>query len=406
MAMVKGSLISHCCGIWTALILAVLPSALVPVQAAPQQVRTSTVALISGRVLDAQLMRPISDATVQLVGDQIHGSVQSDETGSFSLPVPAAGTYRVQAVRLGYEGKQSEAITVSVGDTIPLDLLLTPTPLLLDSILVSVARTERPLRTGEQLILGRLVDDESEEPIGTGTVRLLNRRGSTVAVVLSDDEGLFRLVSPRPGTYRMTGERIGYRTAQSSELHLIPGDTVTVQLRLSTQAILLEPLTIIASARPWWNRADLRGMRPFLDRWAQFERPGFGEFMTRDSIAEYEGWVLNTGHMLLLNTLSVRMVTPDGGVILRRGCRPRYFVNGAPAGGAARRLFPGDLEGVEIYTRPNIPADLNQGGFPCGVVLYWTRVSPDPDPPRRSIWTPLVVGVGIALGILAALTIG
>ena len=76
-----------------------------------------------------------------------------------------------------------------------------------------------------------------------------------------------------------------------------------------------------------------------------------GEFLTRDSLARYERW------------------------------------NQPPA--------------LEVYVRPAIPPEFLQCGFPCGVVVLWTRrLTPaELEVPR---WRKTLLGVGI-LGVGFAL---
>lgn len=345
--------------------------------------------LVRGSVLDAGTGEPIRAAALTLVGPggQPGATSETDIRGRFGLPVPRPGTYRVRAEELGYERAETGDLRVSAGDTVAVELRLTPSPLLLESILVSVRRAGRSLRAGQQLVYGRLLDDSTHRPIGGGTLRLLTRSGDVAAQTLSDDRGHFWLVSPRPGAYRVQGARIGYRTAESKELELMLGDSIGLDFYLSTQAVLLEPITVTASARPWADRADVTGMEEFFERYDRYAKPGFGTFMTRDQIAEWEGRTSSVGMMLLANVAEVRGVSPGGEVIMRGGrfsggvlqekCIPLYYVDGAQVPYyVAEPLMPADLEAVEVYTSPNVPLELDHGRFPCGVVVYWTRRSP------------------------------
>ena len=355
-------------------------------------------AVIRGTVVDAQLGRPIAGALLYAMGESATRSTESDARGGFLFSVPAPGRYRIQAAPLGYEARESPPIDVRPGDTVDVEIALEPAPALLDSILVGVERAARPLQTGEQLVLGLLVDEETGAPIIAGTMRLENTGGAPQAVAVTDDDGRFRLVSPRPGTYRLSGERIGYLPARSAELHLMPGDTVHVEFRLDADAVLMEPITVTGSARPWSSRGSLAGMREFFDRWARFEKVGFGDFLTRDDIVPYEGRG-TTAHMLLLSSLSVRGVSLEGELELRGQCTPTYFLDGTLLP-FRPEVLPQDLEGVEVYTRPNIPPEFYQGGWPCGVVAYWTRLSPAPEGPRRGLWTAAAVGLVAAITVL------
>ncbi|MEX2529368.1 MAG: carboxypeptidase-like regulatory domain-containing protein [Gemmatimonadota bacterium] len=365
---------------------------------------------LSGRILDAETALPIRDAVVEIVGSGEVVGTRTDERGEFHFSDVRAGSYRVRAMRLGYAAGESEVRVVDAEEPAHVTLSLQPSPMVLDSILVSLERADRAPRQEEQLIAGRVLDDGTGDPIVMGTVRLVGRTGSAVATVLSDEDGYFRLVSPAPGTYRVTVERMGYESGESSELHLMPGDSLQVEFRISTDAVLVAPLTVTASARPWANRANIGGMAPFYRRWARFERAGFGEFMTRDEIEWFEGRAITAAHMLARTTMAVRYATLQGGAVLRGACARgsgitdsglEYWVDGAPVPGTPN-LAPYDLEGVEVYTRPNITPELNLGGFPCAVIVYWTRRSPDTNAPRR---TKRTLVAAVALGALGWLLI-
>jgi hypothetical protein len=92
--------------------------------------------------------------------------------------------------------------------------------------------------------------------------------------------------------------------------------------------------------------------------------------------------------------MDVRAVNFEGGVVLRGGCNPRYYLDGVeivrgdpvhrPMGGAQASTPtsqgfnpelsypPETLEALEVYVSPSIPAEFSQG-YPCGVVALWTR---------------------------------
>jgi hypothetical protein len=396
------------------LLLHVAPAALLISSRAHAQ----QVAVIRGLVVDSVAGQPVVTGAVHLLGadGQILRTAVSNEAGRFVVPVPTAGTYRLRTERIGYRDQVAGPFTVAVGDTLDLEIRMATLPVAVDTLLARAEREGRPLRPGEQFIYGRLIDDDTGRPIPQGTVRLLTSRGSTAVSVISDADGVFHLVSPGAGTYRLMAERIGYQATESSELHLMLGDSIGVDFRLSTQAVLLNPLTVTASARPWWDRADTRAVRDFLQRYDAYSRNGYGEFMTRDSIAKWERKVFNIGEMLLMNMFAVREVNLDGSVKLRKigqgDCSNlgglHYFLNGIVVPySVVEVLAPSDLEGVEVYTAPNIPGQLGsrvagETSYPCGVVAYWTRVSPDEHPPRRTIWTYLGVGAAIGVAIFLA----
>lgn len=256
------------------------------------------------------------------------------------------------------------------------------------------------------VIEGRLIDDESGEPIVGGNVELLTADSATLATVQTAADGMFRLVSPGPGTYRMRAERVGYRPAGSGPFFLMEGDSIGVEFRLAVEAVPLEPITVTASSLPWGDRFGLVRMEGFFLRYTRHSDSGFAEFMTRDSIARWEDRVQSTGDMLRWTTRLIRQVDPvSGEVRLRGGCAPEYYLNGSHVPYAmVQPINPTMLEAVEVYVRPLIPAQLGAGS-PCGVVSYWSRQSPPEALPENPIGRTVAL-IALGGGLLALLLIG
>ncbi len=384
------------------------------------QRQTQRQGVLHGRVQDATTGKPISSAIVSILGDDSLALVttSTDTRGLSSLPVLEAGTFRVRAEQLGYRTTVSDSVRLGPSDTVEIELRLAPTPLLLDSILVSVRRAGRSLRAGEQLVFGRLLDDDTRFPIPAGTVRLLTERGSVAASATTTDQGQYWLISPQAGTYRLQAEHIGYETGQSPAVNLMLGDSIGIDFYLSTEAVLLAPIMVTASRRAWSDRASLIGMEGFLSRYERFARSGFGTFMIRDSIAWWETRTRTVGDMLLAKAPQVRSVVPfgdpiarelGGAVIMRGGrasggviesvCIPSYYLDGAPVPYTVVSAFgPADLEAVELYVSPQIPAEFLTG-FPCGVIAYWSRRTPEERTGRRTVWSVLL-GAALVTGTI------
>jgi hypothetical protein len=350
---------------------------------------------------------PLGTGAVTLfgaAGDELL-TVFADDAGRYSLRAPGAGTYRVRAVRIGYHPQEKGPFTLQATDTLTVDFQLAPAPLLLDSILVSVRRRGEALRAGEQLLYGRLLDNENGEPIPQGLIRLLRPSGSSAAATLSDDSGLFWLVSPSAGTYRLQAERIGYKTSTGPEINLMLGDTLYLDFSLSVEAILLNPIMVRATARSMQNRYAPGGMEDFYERYSAYEGSAIAEFLIRDSIAMYDGWPITAGQMMNRAMMMVDQYSiGSGGVTLRGGCVPQYWVNGTLTQFYPHwALMPEDLEAVEIYEFPYLPPGLTRveaDGFACGVVSIWTRRVPELRPyMERPYWRRALRGVGL-LGLV------
>jgi hypothetical protein len=382
-----------------------------------QQVTAGSV--VRGVVTEEGSNIPLATAAVTLLGEagtELQ-AVFTDDQGRYRLQSPGPGVFRLRAERIGYHPQEKGPFTLQATDTLHIDFRLTPSPLLLDSILVNVRRRRGTLGAGEQLIYGRLLDNEGGEPIPQGLIRLLRRSGSTAARTLTDDDGLFWLVSPSAGAYRLQAERIGYRTSTGPEINLMLGDTIGVDFYLSVEAILLAPLVVRASARRLQDRYAAGGMGDFYRRYSSYSGGGIAEFLTRDSIARYDGWPINAGQLMNRTMMMVDQYDIQSGkVSLRHGCLPAYFVNGTlqpqvpdtRTGGYPHwALMPEDLEGIEVFEHPFVPPELvvQLGGkTPCGVVSVWTRRVPEPRP-DVSLWVKLLAGtgllsLGLALGLI------
>jgi len=389
-----------------------------PQAEAPRAPETQAFGALNGRVLDALTGQPIPSATVALIGADSVALATSwtYSDGSFHLPVVNPGTFSVRAEQLSYRTGMSGPLAIGPGRTVEIDMRLTPAPLPMDSVLVSLREGIRPLQEGEQLLYGRLLDEETGGPIAGGFVSLLFGRRVVAVSKATGSDGEFWLISPRAGTYGVQGERLGYRRSRSSPLYLMLGDSIGVDFYLSKKGVIPSPMTVTASRRPWSDRVDLKSMEDFLVRHRRLAPSGFGGFMTRDSIALWEGRVSSVSGMLQATMASVRdvvrahdMVSGDtdlaGAVIMygerfsgglsQGGCIPRYYLDGAPVPFILVSGFgPGDLEAVEVYVSPQIPAEFSSG-FPCGVVAYWSRRSPGAHTNRRTLWTT-ILGVALA----------
>ena len=186
------------------------------------------------------------------------------------------------------------------------------------------------------------------------------------------------------------------------------GDIIALDFSLSMEAILLSPLVVTATARPIEDRYDLIGMEDFYRRYSAYSGGHYGEFLTRDSIAKYDGKPITAGQMMSRTMMRVsRYGIGSGTVSMVNGCdAPQYWVNGTQVWFYPHwALMPEDLEAVEIYEFPFLPPGLSRagpGGFPCGVVSIWTRRVPDPELSAflfRPKWRRALTGI-VALSLV------
>ena len=252
-----------------------------------------------------------------------------------------------------------------------------------------------PSTAAAQAIRGHLIDIEASRAILAGAVTLLSG-DERLAATTTDDEGYFLLRVPGPGEYRLEATRLGYRTTVSQPFEVLRGDTVTVRFGVSPEAILLEPLVVVAHTN--------RGMFRFLDH---MEAWGEGIFVTPamiDSIKprHYADVFRNQEDVWLswrwgeLSTGSYG-VLPSIRTFKGRGCLT-YMVDRIRIGPwnwyVLEGLDPKRIVAVEIYRYPGeLPPDMrNQGSkedswidegafgaqyrrtslLSCGVAILWT----------------------------------
>jgi hypothetical protein len=237
------------------------------------------------------------------------------------------------------------------------------------TLVVSVAAVVATCPAAAQTISGHLIDATTRQPIATGTLALL-AGDSTLISVVTDSTGRFVLHAPQAGSYRLRGERIGYRAAVTPPLDLAANDTLRVEFRLAVAAVPLNPITILGySRRP---AGDLGG---FYER---MRRAMGGIFITRQDI-ENRPTIYTTD---LLRTIPGAHLTRSRvgfgfDVLLRGDCKPRVFLDGVPIQLGTMTIddliSPLDLEGIEVYRGiAEIPANFTGLGA-CGAIVLWTR---------------------------------
>jgi hypothetical protein len=234
-------------------------------------------------------------------------------------------------------------------------------------------------------VRGRLLDAASGAAIMEGTVVVAASRGRWQATTLTDSAGNFEFDSVAAGPYRLRASRIGYREA-AGDLALAADSTVSVELRMSAQSVVLQPVTVVARSQRRGMSAEMRG---FYDRM----QTGSGRFVTRDEIqARRAGRVTD---VLLgvpnLNASSGRMGT--SGHPMSRGsasahCQIMYFIDGVrmvhPMPNAPRvrppefvvddYVSPSEVQGIEVYRgEADTPSQFVTPLVRCGTIVIWTR---------------------------------
>jgi len=258
-----------------------------------------------------------------------------------------------------------------------------------------------PAPAHAQAIRGVVVDDTSLTPVPGAQVRLV-RRGTLGQGTETDGEGRFLLPVPGGGEVQLEVGRLGYATARSQSVTVEAGDTVSVEFRVRPDAVLLDPITVVARSR--------RGRDAFDRRQAEWDRGIFLSPAMVDSIAPRHPAEVLKG----LPKVDVRWgwgvyssgmpgPVPRIRTVLGRGCL-LYMVDFVPvqaepwaegdwAGSQLSSLEGQDIVAVEVYRSAlEAPPELRkytnqlrpvwnmrsagvryQESIHCGLVVFWTR---------------------------------
>jgi hypothetical protein len=242
-------------------------------------------------------------------------------------------------------------------------------------------------RPGVVWLDGLVTDRQTGAPVPGADVVLAGLPGGRR---ITDDEGAFRYDSLPPGTHRLSVSGLGYQPVEDSVV-LAAGSAYRLSVGLVPQALALDPIVVVAQARP-----------TLLDRVGFVERrqSGLGTFLTREMIEARSPPLV---YDLLRAVPGVRIVPGRRGAMIptmRGGCVPAVFVDGVSAlvqVGVDLSLSPDHIEAVEVYRGPETPPQYQLNA--CGAILFWTR-EPTAKAGERPFWRRLGVVAAIATVII------
>ena len=220
---------------------------------------------------------------------------------------------------------------------------------------------------GGGAIGGQVVDQQSREPVGGATVKLIGTRLRT----FTDSVGRFKQASLGAGTYIVEVRAIGYGVT-SWVVRLSEGEAVDYVFELAPVGVDLNP--VVVEGQPGYFE---RRMQEFEER----RRAGRGIYITADQIAASHAAtmadLLRGVPGLRLNCRSgictAQMTRTAHGV-----CAADWVVDGMPASISATPHLPVvGVVAVEIYRSPSeAPAEFLKADSDCGVIAIWTKSGP------------------------------
>jgi hypothetical protein len=230
-----------------------------------------------------------------------------------------------------------------------------------------------------QTILGRVLDQFSEQPVDGVIVSLVARTGEARATALSDSTGRFVLSPPTAGEYLLVTERFGYLETRSPLLSLTTEGEAPLDLMVAPAPIGLEGLEISVEERAA-EELDRMGVsvNALGNRWidkAQIDaipvKRDMGTILERAAqagirVSRPENLTMGSDDIgLCVAFLRVRRA--DGG-----GRCALVVLNGVPMSGpGALDIDPYSIEGIALLEP--LEAAVQYGTLAgAGAVLVWT----------------------------------
>ncbi|MBW3570382.1 MAG: carboxypeptidase-like regulatory domain-containing protein [Gemmatimonadetes bacterium] len=331
---------------------------------------------VQGHVTESQGVQPVAGAQVWLLGaagDTV-GTSFTDAAGAFRIEAPAAGEFRLRVERMGFLTTLTRGVPLDAERTIAVEVRMRPDPVVLQALTPTARR--------RQGISGRVLDDDTQRPVPGATVTLMTLRERGVARAVTDSSGYFHLRVPRADGYVLRTERMGFRPATSGTITVTPSDTAEVEVHVSTTAVLLAPLAVVAASRQLVRDHQLaqfewrRQRQPFGRYFGPEEIRHINPFYATD-VLQHVPFAQVSGRHDRVITLPVR-----SGPKVGSRCVPTFYVDGQLVrmgdGLSIDEIIRGrSVAAVEAYDTPAQAP----GEFPpmvddyCGVIVIWTRVA-------------------------------
>jgi hypothetical protein len=391
-------------------------------------------AVLTGVVWDSTRAKPLQGATIYLSGTQ--HSTATNERGRYVLEGLPEGEYVVS-----YMHPRLDSLSV-IPETRPVELRrgeAARVNLGVPAIAASSNGSRGAVRVIERETLGSqrahlfgTVTDSDGKPLTAVRVSIADPQRS----ISADTRGEFRVRDLEPGTYRVGVRQMGYETKPFT-ISLGEGEIVRVAIALEPEPVKLagveatveEPRRVPAALAGFYRRAE-RGFGHYITREKieELNPNNVNDLLTtvpgvflvteggrtrvrigraKPSLTEAYLKSLSAPGQLdsyTTGTPDRRAPTeaPEGPGMPKRpvpsaashpdvlggelgvDCIPLFFLDGVPFavpyGDISYVVRPEEIEGIEVYTSAEIPAQFkrhaNKPGEPsseCGVIVVWTR---------------------------------
>jgi len=238
--------------------------------------------------------------------------------------------------------------------------------------------------TQAQVLTGTVLDSVSGRPFASARILLLDSAGTALTALVTSPDGQFTFNIPHLGEYRLLIGRIGYPISISKPFVFSSAFTARVSLRLPSNPITLDTVTVVAK--------EIERLPYLVDAgFYQRRQAGFGHFLTRDEIDKRDPLILSD---LLKGMSGVRVICTGARhcavtmraantMFFRGPCNPSVVLDGAvlqPGGtssgglGLDELINPFNVEAIEVYPSPaGVPVQYSGYLSPCGAIIIWSR---------------------------------
>jgi len=228
----------------------------------------------------------------------------------------------------------------------------------------SLALLLLPTLADAQLVRGEVIDETRGTPISAVDVSILDEHGAVLRTTTTGTDGRFLIGAREAGAYRLRAERLGYETVTTAALEFRADSVVEVVVRMSTEAIALDPLEVVGRGESEINRATFEGL---YQRRARAPSVGSTRIWVRSDPEMADGLTVREFVGRNVPTLSRRCVT----VLVRGVTVNRYF--------RAHWVDTpvSELEGLEVYRRgveaPPAIREVGAASVRCAAIVIWPR---------------------------------